>query len=386
MKRLTCLLFSLLLLATLFGSLSLSVFAASTDVLKNKTVYFCGDDTTSGFAKALEKAFPGDEYTFISGAPSSGVTISDWRKSGSGLIHKQILAILPKNVDYVILHGGLADMELRNDGSGDTTAGVVTGAINPHDFSLPVDEVAAKNADAMTFAAGVERYIKYAITKLDGKRIGFLINYATPFNKVENARDAGRYWDIVRAACEKWNVPYLDLYAGKASDGRLYSKDILDLYNKTSPNIGGSAMKKLTDTGYATIAPYIAEWIASLPAYNLKATMATAPTTTTGTGKTLPTTTTTTTNKKPTTTIATAENDKSDNTTTTTKNKYNIVVQGGGETVTRPATTTAAVTTEATKASGVIAFISSGTAGAWANHWSCFDHCCSCDFYYPVHY
>ncbi len=356
MKRLTSIIISLTLLATLFLSVSFSVNAAAVDTLKGTNISFVGDDTTIGFEKALDKVY-GLNVTCHAGG--SGVTLSDWRKSqdgmtGSGVVHNQLLGVDPKATDYVILCGGFADMETQNLKKGnvvvtDNTEGVVIGPVKPHDYTLPVDEMDAKNAEARTFSAGVERLIKYAITKCDGKRIGFIIGWATPFNKSTTARTPDKYWEVVRQTCDKWNVPYLDLFSGTASDGRSYSKDILDLYNEKSPFMSGGK-KSLSDKGYETIAPYVAEWMATLQPYNLKAAMATANTTTLGTGKTLPTTTTTTTTKvnTPGTTTTTTTTTASLTPPTTSKKQVQIEVVGNGEAVTRPTTTTTteAVTTD----------------------------------------
>ncbi len=352
MKRLISVILSLILLIALFSSFSVSVVAASTNVLKGKNITFVGDDTTRGFVKSINKIYNLSATCY---APPAGVSLSDWRRvSSEGVIHSQILAIDKNGVDYVILNGGLADMEKSASGK---EGGVFIGSVNPHDYDLPKNDMDANQVKAATFAAGVERLIKCAITRCDGKRIGFLISYATPFNTNQTAPDPGKYWEVVRKACDKWGIPYLDLYSGKASDGRSYSKDILDLYNENSVNMG-PGKKTLLDKGYDTIAPYVAEWMASLPTYNLKTVMATANTTTV-TGKKHPTTTTTTTTTKantPGTTTTTTTAATSLTPPTTSKKQVQIQVVGNGEVVDSSmstTTTTEAIAAEPTAKDGV---------------------------------
>lgn len=307
MKNVLSILAAALVAVSVFASATFTVSAAATDVLAGKTAMFIGDDISYGLRDGQKlQGWSGrlKNYGLKTTAmhASAGVTVSDWRKNKSGTIISQIPALGSAKYDYVILHGGMADAEKNETG----IEGVATGAVFPHDFSIPEKP---QDQDAYTFAKGMERLIQAAITRYNGARIGFIINYATPNNSCANARDMEKYWAVARQACDKWDIPYLDLYAGKTSDGKSYSYDILDMGNPKSPNHNND--KHLRAPGYDVITPYIAEWMATLQPYHLEEALATAPTTTTSKRKTT-TTTTTNTAKVPTKTDAKA-------TTTTVK-------------------------------------------------------------------
>lgn len=343
MKRYIFCLAAFLLSVSLVLSPTVSANAAATDVLKNKTLLVVGDDVSAGWHD-VSRGYGGwgrrlqDAYKMqaVLAHSTSGLSISDWRKGTSGVIYKQITDQSQKSFDYVLLSGGMADAEPSDSKNPSALAGVALGMVK-QDYTIPYDY---SKMTAATFADGMERLIINAVKKYSGARIGFIIGYATPNNACENARDMERYWDIARQVCDKWDVPYLDLYAGKAADGKSYSYDILDMDNPNSGNHTNG--KHLRGVGYDAITPYIAQWMTTLQPYDLAATLASAPTTTKKTGKTLPTTTTTTTDKAEAGASTTTVNSNAEITTTTSGgNKGGVIAAGDGELVTRKTTTTA---------------------------------------------
>ena len=109
--------------------------------------------------------------------------------------------------EYILLEGG------GNDGSMDAKIGYwknddeSTGvklfnptSYDPKDFA-PED----------TFMGGIERLIYSAIkTYGDTVAIGFMLPYPHPLD--ERFADTGNYFQYMEEICEKWDIPYLDLY------------------------------------------------------------------------------------------------------------------------------------------------------------------------------
>ena len=145
--------------------------------------------------------------------------------------------------DYVILHGGINDIANYTP----------LGSYNKNDKS--------GNYDFNTFLGGLDRYIYLAKMYWPNAKIGYIINYQTP-NHPNNSSDSSfntktkNYFDKMKELLKnKWSIPYLDLYSGKATDGTNYSNLISSyLYDGLHPN----------KEGYKKLSPYIYEWIKTL--------------------------------------------------------------------------------------------------------------------------
>ena len=315
MKKFVILLTCLLLL----GMIPVSA-AANTGTLAGKTALFAGDSIAAGWrdeldgkakytsgggwALRLEKDYymRGDKVA----APGQSLTVIPNR----GHIIQQLHENKGGTYDYVILQGGFNDCMGENR-TGNTNMdaipklGTVTDSFDVEDF------------DTATFAGSFEELLYYATTYFPQARIGFIVTYKTPLsayggitNGVVKTKEGYRqedYIQIQKDICDKWDVPYLDLWSGKTADGRLYSGDVLQVNTDGVHFPGGGDNIHLNTAGYDAITPHVAIWMAGLSRYTDS-----TPTTTTTTAKPTTTTTTaaptttTTTTAKPTTTTTTA--------------------------------------------------------------------------------
>ncbi len=238
---------------------------SATSVLRGKTALFAGDSITYGYKDTGTPAPRAWAYRLqqnygmiVSNMGQNGHSLSDVRDytaygEADKRLHTKCFAA--GKYDYVILQGGVNDIIGAESGKGHPNPGVgvavgtVAATKNPADF------------DTATFAGGLERYFYEATTRYPSARIGFIITYQTPNAKAQwggNVEEAAPYWQIAREICDKWDIAYLDLYDDS------YSVDVLKANTTTylEDNL------HLNAAGYDVIAPYIAQWMATLESYS----------------------------------------------------------------------------------------------------------------------
>lgn len=214
--------------------------------LKGKRILFVGDSITRasddhGWAGRVQ-----DKYGAITTkAGVDGAAISDAR-----LLNRVIMQLEEhknEKYDYVILHGGV------NDAWEYAPVGTVSDSFDQKEF------------DVSTFAGGLEELICYAKEHFSFAKIGYIVNYSRPTASVYFLQDMSAYFLEAKKICEKWGVPYLDLYFGTTEvDGKQvsYSSDLL--LTDTDTYFVEEGDVHLSAEGYDVISPYIGEWIATM--------------------------------------------------------------------------------------------------------------------------
>lgn len=100
------------------------------------------------------------------------------------------ISSMRSDADYVILDGG----------GNDADSGVSLGTLSTgYDATL----------DDTTFAGAFESMLKSAITRFPNKKIGYVFIHKCAY--LFDSSVANSYYDIAKAACEKWGIPYCDL-------------------------------------------------------------------------------------------------------------------------------------------------------------------------------
>ncbi len=157
-------------------------------------------------------------------------TISNYDSEGRHLIN-QLKANADGDFDYVILQGGV------NDAWNLVNIGNVTSGM---DSAL----------DESTFAGGLEATLRYAQSAFPDAKIGFIINFDVSASGIENLKVLGSYFETAKAVCDKYGVPYLDLYNNSILTSELASH----LSDGVHPE----------SSGYDILNPYIEEWMLGL--------------------------------------------------------------------------------------------------------------------------
>ncbi len=329
MKRIAALFLCVFLVAV-----SLPVAAQSTG-LENKTALFIGDSiaagwrdtgyghanysSSGGWSLRLQKNY--QMQVTPAAQPGQSLTVIDRR----GHIVEQLHKYKRGSYDYVILQGGF------NDCMGENTPGNNNMAAIPK-LGTVSQSFKVEDFDTTTFSGAFEELLYYAVNYFPTAKIGFIVTYQTPKSEYGGITDGIKktpegytqadYFKRQMELCDKWKVPYLDLWDGTAHDGKKFSGDVIDV-SGTSHFPGGSDHIHLSTAGYDVITPYIARWMVELA------------------GGTFPTTTTTTTTTAKTTTTTTAAV-----TTTTTTTKAPVMGNTTTTTTTGTTTTTATTTTK----------------------------------------
>ncbi len=218
--------------------------------LAGKSALFIGDSITEA---------PDDGKIGWGGriADKNGMTYLNAGSSGATLSTVKSNRVITKfnenrrnNYDYVIMQGGV------NDAMSSAPIGEVSATFEVADF------------DTATFAGGLEELF-YNVRKYHADAaLGYIINYATPNSeKGGNTKDMSAYFEVAKKVCDKWNIPYLDLYSGTVEeDGKTlsYSYDILKVNTGEYMNNNDATEVHINSLGYDVIAPYIGEWMKTL--------------------------------------------------------------------------------------------------------------------------
>ena len=222
------------------------------EVLTGKKILFAGDSITNATKDDKKLGGWAGRVGTNYGAVTTNAGISGYSVSTSKDV--RIITQLESNkdntYDYVILHGGV------NDAMTSAPLGAVSDSTNVEDF------------DISTFAGALEELIYRAKEYFPDAKIGYIVNYATPNSTWGGyTKDMAAYFHMAKQVCEKWEVPYIDLFFGSADvNGQMlsYSYDILDVDNSTHFYGQTSTEVHIGGSGYDIITPHIAAFIASI--------------------------------------------------------------------------------------------------------------------------
>ena len=211
--------------------------------LKDKTAVFFGDSITEAYYSwALQMSHSYGMITTNAGIRGASVSTA----MPNNRVVTQMNAHKNKTYDYVILHGG------TNDGQKSQAVGTMSDSYELSSFNTA------------TFAGGLEELFYNAYTNFPDAKIGFIVNYAIPLGTYGNIKNMDAYYDLAKQICDKWNVPYIDIYAGTIPGTNIsYSYDLLEMdkgiYGET-----GAEDVHINGAGYELLAPYIGDFIASM--------------------------------------------------------------------------------------------------------------------------
>ena len=214
--------------------------------LANKTILFSGDSVCAGFIDNGDGTY-GKQYgwaelikennpTCIMKNYGQGGTTVAIQKGRTDSILERVDKMYTEypNADYIILEGGVNDCYQKEQ--------VKLGAVT---------EGYSDSFDTSTFCGALEQLFKNSILKWKGKKIGYIALF-----KVPTATNFKEYMNKAKLICEKWSIPYIDLYNESG-----FEYNIEEIKEKYS--YGGGGLHPNVD-GYKIITPKIESWIKSL--------------------------------------------------------------------------------------------------------------------------
>ena len=128
-------------------------------------------------------------------AGKSGYAMSNVMNSVYGQVVDLLLEHEGESYDYVIMHGGI----------GDANYSAAIGTISPEGTD-------PATFDQSTYVGALE-YLFYTAKRLfPDANYGYIINYPTPTSTSGRMQQIEQYFNEGIKVCEKWDIPYLDLY------------------------------------------------------------------------------------------------------------------------------------------------------------------------------
>jgi len=226
------------------------IYINNSNKLEGKKILFVGDSITEANRNL-------DDFKGWAGRIGLR-NYMDWYNVGVGgatiaktdnHITNQIIDNKDNNYDYILLQGGINDMNKA----------IVLGEIS--------DSFDVEDFDNSTFAGGLEELFYYTKKYNPDSKIGFIITYQTPnSNWSDDVRDRSKQAKLQREICDKWKIPYLDLYDGivyEDSESKTYSQILKvdkgeHFYNKDPEDV------HLSSSGYDIVSKYIDVFIKTL--------------------------------------------------------------------------------------------------------------------------
>ena len=170
--------------------------SGGTSPLSGKILSVNGDSICAGAGNngvGYADIIAENEGMTIQNIAVGGATVA----TGTGQVHiiSTSISDMRSDADYVLLEGG----------------------VNDPDFSVSLGTLTSGYTDTLntaTFAGGFELMLKSAIERFAGKKIGYIF-----VHKCGNFTDS--WYNIAKQACEKWGIPYCDLYTQTLPLGRI---------------------------------------------------------------------------------------------------------------------------------------------------------------------
>lgn len=215
-------------------------------IFDNKVMLFTGDSicyganwrptvedySNTGWRKIIQENYP---KSITYGYGIGGTTISK-RSGRTDSILERMTKMFSEHpeADYIIIEGGVNDAYNITDCPIGTISTGYTDELNEN-----------------TFAGALESIFKYAQTNWMGKKIGYIVTFKVP--SAMGQFKFNEYMDIAKQICEKWSVPYCDLY--NESNLNYYIQEVSDAY-------GGGLHPN--EAGYRIITNKIEKWLETL--------------------------------------------------------------------------------------------------------------------------
>ena len=215
-------------------------------IFDNKVLLFTGDSicygagwrpepddwSNTGWRKIIQEDYP---KSITYGYGVGGTTITK-REGRTDSILERMTKMFSEHpeADYIVIQGGVNDAYNITDCPIGTISTGYTAELNEN-----------------TFAGALESIFKYAQTNWLGKKIAYIVTFKVP--SAMGQFKFNEYMDIAKQICEKWSVPYCDLY--NESNLNYYIQEVSNTY-------GGGLHPN--EAGYRIITNKIEKWLETL--------------------------------------------------------------------------------------------------------------------------
>lgn len=234
-----------------------NIYSAHADLsnpLYGKKAVFLGDSICEAAGDALG-GWPvriGSANQMISENGGIGGSTISTAVPSKTICTRQILTVAP---NYIVFEGGTNDA----DHIGDITGGSIPPAFGSYSEGYwgTDDPSAYYGFDISTFCGGFEYLCKRLTTEYAGVKIGYIV--AQKMGSGTNYRNRYAYFLTAMRICDKWGIPYLDLW-----NGCYLNPTNPAHYTSGAANTMYLDGQHLTTRGYDYITPIIAAWMRTL--------------------------------------------------------------------------------------------------------------------------
>ena len=212
---------------------------STSSPLSGKKMLFMGDSISYGSGDAASPFRTGRAWAGriadLTGAITTNASVSgakvSYQRGDDNWVYSQYVPHQNTKFDIIVMHGGV------NDARHERPVGTL---------SEGKDEATLKKNQS-SYAGGLE-WIFYNVSKTNtDAKLFFIANHRLDGHDKGKAKDMSEYFNIAKAACEKWGIIFIDLYNNKELNDKLQT----------------TTTKYLPDTlhlnaaGYDIITPYI---------------------------------------------------------------------------------------------------------------------------------
>ena len=237
-----------LVMITLGGLATLSISAAkdpNRELLRGKRVGFFGDSICAAGVdgKIGWAGRAGDANRMIwENKGQSGWAVSNCRGEDK-TIFRQVFEASDSEYDMIILHGG------TNDAWESAPIG-----------SMSDKKLSYRQYSTSTFAGGMEKMFAYLREYRPDAIIGYIINFKFLNASVSSLNNMQEYVEMTKQICDKWEIPYLDLYSNDELTAKLHPKDLSGKYQTSYLH----DFVHPSSAGYEILSPYVSDFLVKL--------------------------------------------------------------------------------------------------------------------------
>ena len=237
--------------------------------LQGKTIVWNGDSICQGskvWGNWATRIAEWNDMTFKNYGIGGGTVTEQVLKSDGVTPRHSVCGTIDKmyeefpDADYVILEGGTNDADLLGSLVRDTVPPRM-GEIDMTDYS--------GEYDATTFCGALDSMFCRATRHWKGKKIGYIVAQKMGFRTngyTDDCNNRRAYFAKAIKACEKWGIPYINLWDGCPLNPQLpwfYNKE-LDVDGNIKAGSFYIDGQHLTSAGYDFTADVIDSWLKTL--------------------------------------------------------------------------------------------------------------------------
>ena len=171
-----------------------------------------------------------------------GVTVHNRAASGNSTkrIITQYLAVKEQHFDFIVMEGGV------NDAWVSAEVGSVSTSFDVEDF------------DISTYAGALEELFYHVTKNHSSAKLGYMFTFQAPNFNTGRVKDMSEYYNTAKQVCEKWNVPFLNMYEDETLNEEMKVDTNECLPDWIHPNT----------EGYNVLYKYIMYWMETLPVHS----------------------------------------------------------------------------------------------------------------------